>query len=338
MKNVDKDLFMADNCRQTKDYAEAIYYYTKVIEKSPSVPDHYWLRSLCKKELGDYKGSIADCDLALKINPDWHFVHSQKGDLNDLLKNYDEAIKNYSDAIKIEPIIRCYFFSRGMIKEKIGDLKGALIDYQLSRSSSVCEDEGVLLFSARVLLKLREFHAALNKLNDLILFKEDIPEAYYYRGLVYQNLLRYKESIKDFSSVLKLMPDSGYVYYLRGMSFMSLKQFSDAIEDFDKAMYLSPENKSSQLQKGLAMICLGEMGIGISILENVLSDEPLNTSAISYLGVARILSGDNIRGMNDIWASNDIRKKQGLENPPGSIHKKRKKSPSSDDYLHIVEI
>lgn len=337
MKKDDKDLIMAENYHQNRDYPEAIYYFTKVIKKSPSDPMYYWRRGLCKKELGDYEGCMIDFDHGLKVDPDCFFIHHHKAELNYMLKNYQEAIRNYSDAIRSSPEYSFIYIARGEIKEMTGDLKGALIDYQLSRNYG-CQDEAELLYSGRVLLKLREFHAAINKFDQLLIRIKDLPKGYYYRGLALSYLNRNKEAIIDFSKVLDFMPDSGYVYFLRGKSWMGLKQFSNAIADFDKATELNPANKDSLINKAVAMMYLDETELGMSILQSVLSDDPLNTTAINYMGLARILTGDHLSGLKDIWASGDILKKQRPKKTYGSLSGKRRKTDPRDDYLYIVEI
>ncbi len=88
-------------------------------------------------------------------------------------------------------------------------------------------------------------------------FKPDrasTTDAYYNRGLVYQNLEKYDEAIEDYTKAIHLDPDFALAYNNRGVVYHNLEKYDEAIEDYTEAIRLDPDlalaqNNLKSLQK-----------------------------------------------------------------------------------------
>jgi tetratricopeptide (TPR) repeat protein len=58
------------------------------------------------------------------------------------------------------------------------------------------------------------------------------------RGISYEKIGAYRQSIRDFTSVLELDPQNANAYFNRGSAFDSLGDFENAIADYTKALEL----------------------------------------------------------------------------------------------------
>ncbi|WP_371254297.1 tetratricopeptide repeat protein [Orientia tsutsugamushi] len=69
-----------------------------------------------------------------------------------------------------------------------------------------------------------------------IRYKPDFSEAYYAKGITFQELGQYQEAIKNFDIAIKYQPDLAEAYVNKGMALKALAQHQKAIEIFDKLL------------------------------------------------------------------------------------------------------
>ena len=149
------------------DHYAAISYYSKAIKMNPNEPAYWNNRGLSKNLIGDlygalndfqravivdknydeafgnlcavnidledYYGAISACNKAIKLSlKERHF--SNRGNAKRLLEDYEGAIRDFDKAIEIDPKNYRPLLLRSMIKELMGDIKGACIDAKKSVS------------------------------------------------------------------------------------------------------------------------------------------------------------------------------------------------------------
>ena len=79
--------------------------------------------------MGDYKGSIADFDQAIKNNPKDAEAFNARGESKVYMKDYDAAEKDFNLAIQINPNYAIAYYSRGNLKTNRKDHRDAIKDY-----------------------------------------------------------------------------------------------------------------------------------------------------------------------------------------------------------------
>jgi len=81
--------------------------------------------------------------------------------------------------------------------------------------------------------------------------------AYLLRGRAYFDIQRYEQALKDFSEVIRLVPDCANFYYNRGFTYSKLGQQSRAIEDYNEAIRLIPNYVYAYYYRGKSYDSLG---------------------------------------------------------------------------------
>ena len=80
---------------------EAIDEYTKGIESNPSDPLFYCNRSLAYLKLNQVSNAKKDAETVIQLLPTWPKGYYRKGQAEESVGAYDEAIKSYSDGLKM---------------------------------------------------------------------------------------------------------------------------------------------------------------------------------------------------------------------------------------------
>jgi tetratricopeptide (TPR) repeat protein len=80
-------------------------------------------------------------------------------------------------------------------------------------------------------------------------------------------LKRYKDSIEHLEKAIELDPKNDDAWYNKGITFDNLKRYEGALEAFDKAIDLDPQNASAWYIKALALDNLGKAEVSIQAYE-----------------------------------------------------------------------
>lgn len=74
---------------------------------------------------------------------------------------------------------------------------------------------------------------------------------YFDKGVLEQDMLKYKEAINEFSSSIKLDSNYAEAYNGRGLAHSNIENYDEAIRDFTKAIKLDPDNAKAYINRGL---------------------------------------------------------------------------------------
>ena len=145
--------------------------------------DDYIALGLQKSEKGDYRGSLADIDRAIQLNPNLAGAYKYRAALKVYkLQDLQGALADINRAIQLAPNDADPYYLRGALKEKLQDLQGGLADY--NRAIQLAPNSAV---------------------------------AYFSRGtLKYTELQDAQGALADFNRAIQLDPKNAYVYSARG--------------------------------------------------------------------------------------------------------------------------
>lgn len=129
----------------------------------------YYQQGLAKAKAGDYRGAIADFDLALIATPEWAEVYYRRGlayfDAGEILT----AVSDYTQALNIDSHHRDCSYARALAR-----------------------------------LTLKNFPGALEDIDRAILFGRDYAPAYQLKGLVCKKLAQYPAAIAAYKMAANL--------------------------------------------------------------------------------------------------------------------------------------
>ncbi len=97
----------------------------------------YYVSAAKKYSLGDYYGAIDDITKCLNINPNFESAYSLRGNCRMNISDFSGALHDFmienENVKKHYPNSHCYatgLYMCGLAKTKMGDMYGALIDFQ----------------------------------------------------------------------------------------------------------------------------------------------------------------------------------------------------------------
>lgn len=140
---------------------------------------------------------------------------------------------------------------------------------------------------------------AVEYLNNALKLRPRNAEAYYNRGVAYDNLGQYKQAIKDYSQAIALKPDYTDAYSNRGTINNIIGKFQRAIEDFSEAIRLNPDNAEAFLGRGFAYDKLGYYQQAIANYSQAIGIKPDYAKAFHNRGIVYFSQNNNKYGCYD---------------------------------------
>ena len=125
---------------QNLNFAIPSRYLTELLtESTPAKPlaegnrsisaETYFTWGNMKYDLGDYKGAIADYDIAIRLKPDDDKAYFNRGIAKRTLGQHVAAIADYDTAIRLNPDDDKAYNNRGVAKRTLGQHIAAIADY-----------------------------------------------------------------------------------------------------------------------------------------------------------------------------------------------------------------
>jgi hypothetical protein len=137
-----------------------------------------------------------------KNNPEaYHFL---KGNLEQISEKYEKALKEYDIAIAYNPNHIRSFNNRAIVKQQLGDLKGALADYNRAIDLGV---KNYHIFKNRgdVRLQLEDFAGAIDDYSAALQYEQNAP-AHFNRAVAKFVSLDYAGALEDCDMLLAIDP------------------------------------------------------------------------------------------------------------------------------------
>ena len=136
---------------------------------------------------------------------------------------YSQAIEQFNILVALEDNNCWTYFYRGIAKYNLGDIRGALADFEKSVEINPVFTNG-----------------------------------YHYRAITRSRLGDYDEALKDFETAISLRPGNNGIYFSRGVTYFLAQRFEEAVSDFDRYLRHEPEDPSAYLNRGAAHLYLGD--------------------------------------------------------------------------------
>ncbi|MDR0322025.1 MAG: tetratricopeptide repeat protein [Treponema sp.] len=142
-----------------------------------------------------------------------------------------------------------------------------------------------LLVNALTAHNENRFNEAIGQYTKILELKPDDAIRsiiYKHRGMANFACSQYNEAIDDFSSSLKLDPQSYKAAYYRGVVYSVLKQYSQAIDDYALSLSIHPYQSFCLFRRGQAYYHIGDYPQALADCENSLALEPGNKAAVKF--------------------------------------------------------
>ncbi|HHP7243029.1 MAG TPA: tetratricopeptide repeat protein [Cyclobacteriaceae bacterium] len=209
------------------DFDKALEDFNRALSMDSNNPDYYVNRGLTYMELDSTHMARLDFQKAIELQPDHQealYNHSllENKPLSQELFNesfpysyskraykffksgeYQKALEDYNKALEIDPANALDYNNRGLIKTKLKDLEGAILDFKKSIELNANLIKNYLHIG-NAYFDLKEFINADQYYDLYLLFHKENPRAYYNAGLCKAELNKIDEACKHFRTAVEL--------------------------------------------------------------------------------------------------------------------------------------
>ena len=160
------------------------------------------------------------------------------------------AIGLYTAAIKLKTDFAEAYNNRGNVKQKKGDLEGALNDYnEAIRIKGYAAEP--YFNRAKIELMSGDNMRALEDCNKAIEINPRYSDAYYNRGIIKRELKDSNGALNDFNKVIELNPTQAKAYLSRGTIKYELNDIQGALLDINKSIEYDRTDHSAYYNRGM---------------------------------------------------------------------------------------
>lgn len=204
--------------QQNEEYTKAISYYGDAISVRDNYGEAYYNRALCYYRTGKYNEAIADFSKVINdnmINSDDVYVN--RGAAYYRNRQYDEAIKDLTIAIQRKPNDSNSFKILAIVNKDMDRLEDSVNNFYKAFDINegvikIVDSDGIIcteLIDLQSKAKNEnDQNTKIQKYEELISKKDDVPRFYIDLGMVYFNKKQYATAHQYFSKASELMPDN----------------------------------------------------------------------------------------------------------------------------------
>ena len=251
-----------------------------------SSDDGYFYRAFAKADLGDNRGSIADLNKAIAINPQSVSAYNNRGHVKFEMGDNQGAIPDYNKAIAIDPQFKKAYLNRGLVKRNLGDNQGAISDYS---EAIAIDPQYALAYYNRGTAKayLGDYRGAIADHSQAIAINPQFAKAYNNRAYAKNNLGDKRGAIADYSKAIAINPQLAGAYNNRANVKADLGDYRGAISDYSEAIAINPQNSEFFFGLGNANYLLGYRRRAMADYSKAIAINPKSAKAYRSRGVVK---------------------------------------------------
>lgn len=162
-----------------------------------------------------------------------------------------------------------------------------------TKSAVTYNDDGIKKYNNK------DFRGAIEDYTQAIKINPNYAEAYYNRGIVYDELGDKKTAIQDYNQAIKIKPNDADAYYNRGIAQSDLGDKKSAIEDYSQAIRVNSNYANAYYNRGIAQSDLGDKKAAIQDYTQAIRIDPKYTNAYYNRGIAQSDLGNRKAAIED---------------------------------------
>ena len=190
---------------------------------------------------GKYLEAKQGCEILLGYKQTRIFANELLGLMEMNEQNYEDARNYLEAAVKLNPNKAENHLFLGITHFKIKELSVAE-KYLQTAASMDSTDYRPFFYLGRLQASSYRMEEAEQSYDKAIALTDKYPESketvarvYEFRALLFKSMKRFRETIADYTSIIKLLPDDSHTYYLRGLIYFALGDPEKACQDYRMA-------------------------------------------------------------------------------------------------------
>ncbi len=265
---------------------EAVEFFSDVISKSPRDPHNYAMRAMVLLfEREDPAHALADCDGAIRLDPQYAFARGVRGAVRAATQDLDSAIADFTEVIRLKPGEPDAYRDRGVARLSNRDFDGAVADFNQAIRLDP-KNSATLVCRATAWLSKEQVDKAMADFDEAVRLDPKNVDAYFLRGSLRGQQGEYDQAIADFTQIIKLDPQAALAYEGRGTGWRHKKKYDRAIADYTEAIRLEPRNAGTYVARGLTWRDQRQDDKAIADLDHAIRLDPENADAYGVRGDA----------------------------------------------------
>ena len=191
-------------------------------------------------------------DVAEKY-PEQPHIWAMLGSVNELEKNYDDAITSYNKSILLEEDSKV-IFKCGQVKFLSNRFNEAIADFHHSIKIDSTYSLAYFYLAEAMDRTKQNYQEEIKNYDKAIKFNKSSSIDYMYnnRGVAKLDKGDNINALSDFDMAIKLKPTYAEAYNNRGLARLFLKDYENAIKDFNKCISISKDFPDAYLKRGVA--------------------------------------------------------------------------------------
>jgi tetratricopeptide (TPR) repeat protein len=204
-KNVEAILKLAELYLYVNKSDKSIEYINQALKIDQYNAKAYFMKGMNYKDLKDTAKAISSMQTAVEQDQQYYNAYMQLGILCAGQKN-KLAVDYYKNALRIQPKSVEAWYALGKFYQDAGDWNNAIGTYstllKFDNNKNVMYNLGVIH-----LVALKAYNKALEYFTGAINIDPKYVEAYYGRGVCYQEMKEPKKALAEFQTCLSINPD-----------------------------------------------------------------------------------------------------------------------------------
>ncbi|MCR4289258.1 MAG: tetratricopeptide repeat protein [Candidatus Scalindua sp.] len=285
--------------KENGDYKGALDDCNKAVLLNPKNPGAYCNRGVIHEKMGMFSDAIKNYDVAISLNRKYASAYYNRGSLFGVVGRYGLAIKDFNEAIAISPGFTLFYLNRAIAFKKMGRIDKAILDYD--KIIEIDPDYAQAYCNRGVAFaETGRFDDAINDLNKAIELDPCLSDAYFSRAIFFADNNKLKEAIEDFGKCISLTPNKIFTYYLRAKMYKETGELEKAIQDFSKAIIVRPSMAGLYIDRGVILLQTGRIDEAITDFDKSLELFPGNPVAFRYRGESFKEKGQYEKAIDDL--------------------------------------
>ncbi len=203
-----------------KEYKKALALLKEVTDADKLNAKAYFLKGLSFKLAGDTTLAITSYQRAVELDQEYYHAYMQLGVLFGA-KHNPVAIDYYNNALNLNSQSTEALYAKSLFYQDHGDIKSAVAGYNMLLQVDTANyftyyNLGFISFNVE-----KDYRKATVMFSKALKFNPAYAEAFYMRGLSFEQLGEYAKSIRDYTESLKIAP--GYELAVAGLDRVEKK-------------------------------------------------------------------------------------------------------------------
>lgn len=233
---------------EKKDYENAIAEIDKLLEEYPQSSLGLDMKGLLLIKSSRFSEAEQYLQKALGINPKLAIAWYNLSVVKRMQNQPELSLSHLNRALSLQANLSKAYFDRALVKEQLGDEKGALKDYNIlieDRNGKYLE---AFLNRGLTFKMLGDFESALKDINFVIENSKPSSDLFKNRGNLFALMGEMDAAVEDYKRAIDLNPSYSEAFFNRGIAYLNLGKDSKACADFEESKILGYETADEKLR------------------------------------------------------------------------------------------